>query len=33
VVEHVNIDVPEFQRILQRLVGVHGGSVDPERER
>jgi len=38
VVEHVNIDVPEFQRILQRLVGVHGGSVgsdggDPESER
>ena len=30
VVEHVNIDVPEFQRILQRMVGVAGGSIpDP----
>lgn len=27
VVEHVNIDVPEFQRILQRMVGVAGGSI------
>lgn len=34
VVEHVNIDVPEFQRILQRMVGVAGGSIpDPAEPR
>jgi hypothetical protein len=27
VVEHVNIGVQEFQRILQRLVGVQGGQT------
>jgi hypothetical protein len=32
VVEHVNIGVPEFQRILQRLVGVAGGSIPEPKE-
>lgn len=29
VVERVDIGVQEFQRILQRLVGVHGGQTTP----
>ncbi|MFO0590789.1 MAG: hypothetical protein U0441_24815 [Polyangiaceae bacterium] len=29
VVERVNISVPEFQRIMQKLVGVQGGSLTP----
>lgn len=27
VVERVNISVPEFQRIMQKLVGVQGGQL------
>lgn len=26
VVEHVSVSVPEFQRVLQRLTGKHGGA-------
>ena len=32
VVEHVNISVEEFQRILQRMVGVAGGSIPEPKE-
>lgn len=31
VVERIDIGVEEFQRILQRLVGVHGGHTTPRR--